>query len=174
MSLPPSSQPWRPKAARVNTNNTGGGNNNNQNNNGGNNNNNNSRQSSFETDGQISNRTGARGQSHVSQAFQKYGQQGGGGGNYNNNDNSIPMPQSRAQQQAKAAAAAAAAAQQNQPQTFNIEDALDAFENIKVSPLAERATDWAPVTDSGVTYEAVHKDIDSFYRMCSDAQKNKK
>jgi hypothetical protein len=172
MSLPPASQPWRPKArpaaTNTNNNNANGGNQNNNNNN-----NNNSRQGSFETDGQISNRTGTRGQSHVQQTFQKYGQQGGG---YNNNNNdtssSIPMPQSRQQQQAKALAAAAAA--QNQPQNFNVEDALDAFENIKVSPLAERATDWAPVSDSGVTYEPVHKDIASFYKMCSDAQKNKK
>ena len=161
-SMPQASQPWRPRAQQQNKDSQqqppapaskgGRGSNN----------------AGFETDGQIRERTNARGQSHAANAFAKYGS-----GKHNNNNNNVSntnMPVPTSQNVVAPVSSAVTAQKENQ---FNIEDALDAFENIKVHPIAKNVTDWAPVAESGVTYEPCHKNVASFLKMCKDAQEKK-
>lgn len=112
----------------------------------------------FETDVQLAHRSHKH--PHGQHGFQKFQDPGNSGGG------AIPIPASKAMQaQTQQQAAAQAASQQAAPQ-FNLEDANDAFGNIRESAFCENATDWQAVEDSGVSHKRVHPNVASFVKMC--------
>lgn len=154
MSNPPV-QPWRPKhkaggSMMSSPTSSGGG-----------------KSGSFETDTQISHRHGHK---HGEHAFQKYRDPQQQQQQQPPQGASMPMPASQRNAIANAQAIAAQQAQQ-QPQApqFNVEDALDAFGNIRESTWCTNATPWSAVQDSGVSHKRVHDNIHSFIKMVVDA-----
>ena len=146
-SLPGAAQPWRPKSKSSGGGGGGGGNMGPHSGSGG------ATavatpvmgapRNSFETDGQISHRTHKF--AHQPHQFVKH------------NDPAV--------------LAAAAGAAPSHAGGFNVEDALDAFGNIREHQFVQRAVEWVPVADSGVAYNPFHKAPSSFVKMCADACK---